>query len=60
MQELHQDYEAKEKAYEDTLQIIKKAYENDMISLTDFLNNVRFISRKQFMKMVRKTKINRI
>ena len=52
--------DSKEKAYEDTLVALKKGFENEVVLLPDFLSSVRLTSRKQFMKIVKKQKLQKI
>lgn len=49
---------AKNNSIEDCMAIIKKAFENDQISLKDYLQNIRQLSTKQSKQIYKLIKIN--
>ncbi len=48
---------AKENAIEDCMLSLKKAFEKEKISMSDFLLNVRKLSNKQFKATLKRNKV---
>lgn len=51
------DLTAKENAIEDCLVAIKKAYEKDLLTLGELMQNVRRLSNKQFKSILKRNKL---
>jgi len=48
---------AKENAYDDCLAALKKAFEKDILTLQEYLQQVRKLSGKQFKQTLKRNKI---
>ncbi|TNV72463.1 hypothetical protein FGO68_gene11295 [Halteria grandinella] len=51
------DFTAKENAYEDCMAALKKAYEKDLLTLPEFLAQIRKLSVKQFKSTYKRNKV---
>jgi hypothetical protein len=51
------NYHCKTASLEDTMNVVKKAYEKDKIDLKEYLNHVRTLSKKQCKTII---KVNRL
>lgn len=51
------DLTAKEHAYDDCMAALKKAYEKDLLTLQEYLQQVRKLSGKQFKQILKRNKI---